>query len=94
MTKDSNIEGPQAKLERIKECYIEGAKRQYMPYNIVWTCPNCDIDFVDDLTDQYLSYPQFGISEFHHLCCRECTYECEIEVLPEISLKLVKKEEI
>jgi len=54
------------------EVSIEGAKRQYLPIEIDWTCPNCKKRLTMKLHEECLSYPTFG--DIHHLYfyCMDC----------------------
>lgn len=70
---------------------IEGAKRQYLPYEIIWICPKCDKQNILSYADYYLMYPMWGKTIKETLYCEnsDCNYEKIIYIKPDITLQIV-----
>jgi len=70
---------------------LEGKKRQYLPYTVEWTCPQCGSDKVTDLTETYLSYPVWGEQYDIPLFCMDCD-ELEpvktAEIVPDVTVSI------
>ena len=70
---------------------IEGKKRQYFPYVLVYECKNCGAKTETNFEYDYLSYPVFGEKKSFILYCSECEEESEkIFLLPELKLSIVQ----
>jgi hypothetical protein len=87
-------------LKKVDGCFdTEGVKRQYMPYIIEWTCPDCGERNTWDLRDQYLSYPPFNKPyDLEFYCCggqdtddgwEECGYIGQKKAIVRLTLEFV-----
>jgi transcription elongation factor Elf1 len=70
------------------EGWCEGAKRQYMPFAITWTCPGCGHACETD-EDWYLAYPKLGGVNEVTLWCPECDHEHKVSIQLNVSAVLV-----
>ena len=69
---------------------IEGAKRQYAPYEIVWECPDCGEDNKLDYTnDRYLMNPVWGEPYHDSLACSNCRYQGTVILRPDIKIDII-----
>ena len=69
---------------------IEGAKRQYVPYKIVWKCPDCGTDNQTDYTGyMYLCNPIWGKPEKDSLDCSNCDYHGTVIFKPDITIEII-----
>lgn len=72
---------------------IEGDKRTYLPFKIEKPC-ECGGKMLRDLSDDYLSYPEWGI-EYPSpvtLYCGACDASAEVFVTPDVTLTLTVRE--
>lgn len=71
------------------EGWCEGAKRQYMPFAITWTCPGCGRSCETD-EDWYMAHPKLGGLNQVTLWCSECDHEHEVWIELSVSAVLSK----
>jgi C4-type Zn-finger protein len=81
---------PNVRIE--PEGWCEGAKRQYMPFTIKWTCPNCG-RACETGEDWYLAYPKLGGVNRVNLWCSECDHDHEIWITLEVTAVLTSAPE-
>lgn len=72
------------------EHFSVNVKRFYIPFEISWTCSNCNEESSEDLNEQYLSYPDVGVPIDHNLYCFHCDHEEEIKIQLDFDLKIVE----
>ena len=63
-------------------------KRFYLPYTIEVACEKCGEKITQDLSQQYLGYPQMGKPFDHYFWCEECDHEFSREMELEISITI------
>jgi hypothetical protein len=69
---------------------IEGAKRQYAPYEIIWECPICGEDNKIDYTgNRYLCNPVWGEDYEDSLDCSNCDYHGTVILRPYIKIEII-----
>ena len=61
-------------------------KRLYLPIILKEACPKCSEVHVQDLQDDYISYPVFNGEEHMYFYCSECEHEWQPKI--KISLKV------
>lgn len=68
---------------------LEGKKRQYMPYELEWECPECREKNVHKFYKyDYLSYPTFGKPYEVELLCKNDCEVMTVEVVPDLKLEV------
>lgn len=80
------------KIERV-EADLTGAKRQRIPVTIEWECPECHQTNTLDLTERYLSYPEWGEPLDVGVFCMDCDEVepiTELTIVPDITIESVK----
>lgn len=55
-------------------------KRFYIDAKININCPHCGAECVDDLSSNYLSYPEIGKVEDQYLYCESCDRDFEYKL--------------
>ena len=71
--------------------WVEGAKRQYLPLTIQWTCPTCGNEAWKDFTAEYLMNPRIGgVNEVWLYClpCDEAGQICEHMVKMKLAVSM------
>ena len=91
------LERLKAKLARrapmitpLENCRLEGEKRQHLPFSVSAVCPQCDAIISLDLTEHYLSYPDWGEKyelSFEHET-EDKTHSWKVTVIPGLNLTL------
>ena len=83
-------------LKIIAADYVEGNKRQHMPFLLQCACDNCGGELEQDLSDDhYLSYPSLGNAtnpapmERIIMYCTECDHEQAYRVRVMVALEVV-----
>lgn len=77
------------KIKRLKDCNVEGDKRQYAPFVVKWTCPEGHENELDFTGTDYFSYPVFGEPKERDLYCDECGEERgTVKLILDLTLKV------
>ncbi len=66
-------------------------KRFYAPFVIKDLCPNCKEPYINDLTQDYISYPILGKPTVFNMYCHKCENEWSGEITIEIEIEAVIK---
>jgi len=68
---------------------IELAKRFYLPGIIIkHKCPECDTENINNLGENYLSYPITNKKEEIYFCCIKCNHEYLKSITIKMSVEL------
>lgn len=79
----------QVRIEPVEGAEVEGKKRQYAPFIIHWKC-ECGADCKKDLTEDYLSYPTFGVAEQKSLYCHACETGLVVQLRLSLALEVLQ----
>lgn len=76
-------------IKRIEDYYIEGEKRQYLPYVLECNCPKCNLLVSYNFRQKYLSYPKWGEKHNIWMWCENCEHEWSVQVIPDIVINVL-----
>lgn len=71
--------------------FSSDAKRFYAPIKISWGCPKCGRIEVHDVSQNYLSYPDFHAPSDVYLYCDDCDVGFEVEIEVGLTAKIVSE---
>jgi len=78
-----------AKKDRWAE--IELDKRVHLPYEIFWTCNECEHKNCEDFrTDRYMSYPKIGFIHTVTFECAKCQAEKNLDIHLEVKISVTE----